>query len=84
MGQTNFSLAKLTVSIVFLAILSVAAQAQFRAGVQGVVTDNSGGVIPGATVVLTNKETNQTQQTISSDAGFYRFSNLAPGLPRFK
>jgi outer membrane receptor protein involved in Fe transport len=61
-------------------MLSFVANAQFRAGVQGVVTDNSGSVIPGATVTLTNKETNQSQQTESSEGGFYRFTGLAPGL----
>ncbi|HYJ90648.1 MAG TPA: carboxypeptidase-like regulatory domain-containing protein, partial [Pyrinomonadaceae bacterium] len=53
--------------------------AQFRAGVQGTVTDTAGGVVGGATVTLTNKETNQTQTTTTSDAGFYGFTGLAPG-----
>lgn len=53
--------------------------AQFRAGVQGVVSDGAGGVVPGATVTLTNKDTNQTQTTQSSSDGFYRFASLAPG-----
>lgn len=66
--------------IALLAIFSIIANAQFRAGIQGVVTDNAGGTVPGATVTLTNKETNQTQTTETSDDGFYRFSNLAPGL----
>jgi hypothetical protein len=66
--------------IALLAMLSFVANAQFRAGVQGVVTDNSGSVVPGAAVTLTNKETNQSQQTESSEGGFYRFTGLAPGL----
>jgi len=53
--------------------------AQFRAGVQGTVTDSAGGVVGGATVTLSNKETNQSQTTTSSDAGFYSFTGLAPG-----
>jgi hypothetical protein len=59
--------------------LSVAALAQFRAGIQGTVTDNNGGVVPEATVTLLNIDTNQTQTTTASDSGFYRFSGLAPG-----
>lgn len=66
--------------LAIIALSALIANAQFRAGIQGVVTDNSGSVVPGATVTLTNKETNQTQQTESSDGGFYRFSSLAPGL----
>lgn len=60
--------------------LSVAANAQFRAGVQGSVTDTVGAVVSGASVTLTNTETNQTQTTVTSDDGFYRFTGLAPGI----
>src|SRR5437868_13828362 len=52
---------------------------QFRAGIQGTVTDNAGGTIAGAKVTLTNKETNQSQAAQTSDQGFYSFTNLAPG-----
>lgn len=79
MRQATFRLTRLAGCIALLAILAVAANAQFRAGVQGTVSDNSGAVIPGATVTLTNKETNQSQQTESSEGGFYRFTGLAPG-----
>jgi hypothetical protein len=73
-------IARSLVTITFTLFLSLAVSAQFRAAVQGVVSDNSGGVVPNASVTLTNKETNQTQVTKTSDEGFYRFSNLAPGL----
>ncbi len=63
----------------FVLLLSITASAQFRAGVQGSVTDAQGGAIIGATVTLTNKETNKTQQTTTGDEGFYRFSELPPG-----
>jgi hypothetical protein len=61
-------------------ISGLTAAAQFRAGIQGTVTDSAGGTVAGATVTLTNKETNQTQTTTTSDEGFYRFTGLAPGL----
>lgn len=80
MRQATFGLVRLMGCIALLAMLSFVANAQFRAGVQGVVTDNSGSVVPGATVTLTNKETNQSQRTESSEGGFYRFTGLAPGL----
>ncbi|HVF50580.1 MAG TPA: TonB-dependent receptor [Pyrinomonadaceae bacterium] len=60
-------------------LCAVGAQAQFRAGVQGTVTDATGAVIPEATVTLTNNETNRTQTTTSNEEGFYRFTGLAPG-----
>ena len=63
----------------FVVLISATASAQFRAGIQGSVTDAQGGAIVGATVTLTNKETNKTQQTTTSNEGFYRFSELPPG-----
>lgn len=70
----------LLTSFFLLLMLAPVCLAQFRAGVQGTVTDNAGGTIAGATVTLTNKETNQSQQAQTSEDGFYRFSNLPPGL----
>ena len=65
--------------LAFVFLLSATASAQFRAGVQGTVTDSAGGVVPGARVVLTNKETGQQQEATTSGEGFYRFSSLPPG-----
>src|SRR5882724_8758257 len=60
-------------------ILSAAlAQAQYRASIQGVVTDPQGAVIPGATVTLTNLETNQVTTAKSNEAGIYNFGALPP------
>jgi hypothetical protein len=63
----------------FVLLFSVTASAQFRAGVQGSVTDAQGGSVVGATVTLTFNDTGKTQQTTTSDEGFYRFSGLPPG-----
>ncbi|MGI9036096.1 MAG: TonB-dependent receptor domain-containing protein, partial [Pyrinomonadaceae bacterium] len=60
-------------------MLSISANAQFKAALQGTVTDTTGAAIPGATAVLTNVETSKAVQTVSSDNGFYRFNGLAPG-----
>ncbi len=64
---------------VLIFCFAIIANAQFRAGIQGSVSDSAGAVVPNATVTLTNKETGQTQQTVASNDGFYRFSGLAPG-----
>jgi hypothetical protein len=53
-------------------------QAQYRASIQGVVTDPQGGVISGVTVTLKNLETNQTQTTTTDDNGIYNFNSLPP------
>ena len=55
------------------------ASAQFRAGVQGTVADQSGGAIPGATVVVLNQETGVSNDTVTNETGFYRVSGLPPG-----
>lgn len=65
--------------LLFVAGFAVIANAQFKAGIQGSVTDEAGGTVPGATVTLNNKETSETKKTVSSDDGFYRFTGLAPG-----
>ena len=77
MRQATFKLINLLGCFVLLAIV---ANAQFKAGIQGTVTDNAGAIVADENVTLTSKETNQTQQTKTSDGGFYRFSGLAPGL----
>ena len=65
--------------LLLLCCAAIPAHAQFRANVQGTVSDSTGAVVPGATVTLTNNETNKSQTTVTSDEGFYRFSGLAPG-----
>jgi len=52
----------------------------FTATVTGVVTDPSGGVVPNATVTITNTGNNQTRTTTSSTNGSYTVSQLLPGL----
>jgi hypothetical protein len=53
------------------------ALAQYRASLQGTVTDPQGGVVPGATVILTDTETNRTLETITNESGVYVFTALA-------
>ena len=55
------------------------ADAQYRAAVQGTVTDASGGAVPGVAIVATNQATGVATDTVSGDAGFYRISGLSPG-----
>ena len=51
---------------------------QFRASLQGTVTDPTGAIIPGATVTLTDNATNHTSTTTSSGSGVYTFNALPP------
>ncbi|MBI3679049.1 MAG: carboxypeptidase regulatory-like domain-containing protein [Acidobacteria bacterium] len=53
-----------------------------RAGVQGVVTDSSGGVMVGAVVKVSNLDTGVTNRALTNEVGFYAFPLLEQG--RFK
>ena len=43
------------------------------------MADQSGGAIPGATVVVLNQETGVSNDTVTNETGFYRVSGLPPG-----
>jgi len=49
------------------------------AGVSGVVSDPNGAVVPGATITLVNRRTNQISTYTTKDDGAYRFSLLEAG-----
>ncbi|OFW39666.1 MAG: hypothetical protein A3J28_12520 [Acidobacteria bacterium RIFCSPLOWO2_12_FULL_60_22] len=50
--------------------------------IQGTVTDTSGAVIPGATITVTNMETNLQRTATSNSSGLFGASNLPPGRYR--
>src|SRR5262245_4593669 len=58
---------------------SVAGAQVDRATLSGVVKDNSGGIVPGATVVVTSLATNLEARQITTAAGAYQIVNLIPG-----
>ena len=78
MNRTMSSVVRVTTCAVFLLLFLGSANAQFKAGIQGTVTDAGGGLVPEAKITLLNTETGKTQETTSSDEGFYRLSGLAP------
>src|SRR5713226_6965190 len=55
---------------------------EFRGTILGRVTDPSGGVIPGATVVVTNEQTNVVSKTVTEADGAYAVPFLIPGTYR--
>ncbi|MGB9028982.1 MAG: carboxypeptidase-like regulatory domain-containing protein, partial [Acidobacteriaceae bacterium] len=68
-------------ALLFASLLLFAApalHAQFGGSLNGTVTDTSGAVIPGATVVLTNPATQAAKTTTTNATGFYTFTELAP------
>lgn len=69
---------RVVVLVSLVVLVTVAAHAQYRASIQGVITDPQGAIVPGAKVTLTNLETGKTQETTSNDAGIYNFGALPP------
>jgi hypothetical protein len=65
--------------------LAVDARAQrIKSTLSGVVTDPSGGSIPGAEVVLTNEGTNASATFVTTDTGAFTFPFLDPGTYTLK
>src|SRR5436189_6382039 len=63
-----------------LVLVSIPAFAQSGTGVlTGQVTDQSGAVVPGGTVTVTNQATNEGHVVQSDTTGFYRVVSLQPG-----
>ncbi len=65
-------------AVLFL-FLPIALHAQFSASLSGTVEDNTGAVIPNATLTLTQDATQAKKTTTASGEGSYRFNELAPG-----
>ena len=60
------------------AAITPAGAQQFTGGVRGAVRD-ANGVIPGATVTLTNEATNISRDVVTNDVGQFNFPAVAPG-----
>jgi hypothetical protein len=72
------------VPVIVVLISTPAATQSFYGSLISVTQDAQGGVIPGATVVLTNTATNERREGVSSEDGTYRFVNLVPGTYRLE
>ncbi len=77
----GFSGRRIRVSLLLLALavpgLSLAQTTLGR--VAGTVLDTSGAVLPGATITLTNQQTNQSQTTVSNQVGGFVFPGVQVG-----
>jgi hypothetical protein len=71
-------------AMVTLALLPSTALAQSTSGIRGSVTDEQGGAIPGANIVLRNQATGEERATISDRTGLYQIVSLPVGLYRLE
>ncbi len=77
----NRVLARLSLLAVagILAFPPLAAAQMTRGAISGTVRDVSGAIVPGATVTVTNVDTNATRSVVTDAQGFYRVPALEPG-----
>lgn len=62
-----------------LLAVSVFGQGTDLGTIRGVVTDGSGGMIPGASVEVTDQQTNQTRRSTTNENGIYEVTALRSG-----
>ncbi len=61
-----------------ITFLCATASAQFRASIQGTITDPQGAVVPNATLTLTDTDTGRVLTATSNASGVYNFNALPP------
>ncbi len=78
-GNRARTAARIVMSIctVFHCAASAFGQA-VRGSISGLVTDQTGAIIPGATVKAVNDATGVARSTVTSDGGLYTFVSLNP------
>src|SRR5579863_9448939 len=79
--QLRFSMRAIALAL-FLCCIGATfgyAQATNTGTIVGTVTDQSGAVIPDATITLTDISTNDNRSTVSGSTGQYVFVNVPPG-----
>src|SRR4029453_1972696 len=72
----RLTLAALLLSL-FLPLLAFSQGGNSQLG--GVATDQSGALLPGVTITVTNTDTGVTNTTITKESGAYNFPSLQPG-----
>ncbi len=67
-------------SVLLVGLFSTPLFAQSQGQINGVVTDSTGGVVPGVTVTAVEQQTGLSRDTISAANGFYTFPSLRPTI----
>ena len=70
-------------ALYLVAFLMIAAPAAFAQGASGIITgmvaDETGAMLPGATVTIRNEDTGATRELITGEGGRFRAVDLSPG-----
>src|SRR5215813_7474388 len=81
-STASAAVAQLSTVLILLFVVSAVTMFAQTAGsgtIIGTVTDQSGAVVPDATVTITDKATNTATRTTTNSAGHYVFANVNPG-----
>jgi outer membrane receptor protein involved in Fe transport len=78
-GPVSLKLALIAALILLVAFPSASWAQRSAAAINGTVRDTTGAVIPDATIVLTNTETNVAQTALTNATGEYVVLNILPG-----
>jgi Carboxypeptidase regulatory-like domain len=74
----------LMVIVALLAFGNVANAQTITGSISGAVTDATGGIIPGANVMLTSEKTGQARGSTTDSEGRFNFAALQPGAYALK
>jgi hypothetical protein len=75
----NGSRTFLTACVLFVMAAVVSGQRTQRAGLNGLITDQSGAVLPGVTITLVNKDEGLKRETVTNELGRFVLALVPPG-----
>jgi Carboxypeptidase regulatory-like domain/TonB dependent receptor len=78
--RDRLALASILVAGIVLAVSAPVAGAQALGGMNGVISDSSGAVVPSAKVTATNHATGVVSHAVSSSSGEFVITDLIPGV----
>src|SRR5206468_10917251 len=81
-GACGLSLRVIVPAILIITSATSAAAQAVKGSLLGNITDEAGLPIPGATVTITETNTNISYTAVTNESGFYNFSNLKDGTYR--
>ena len=70
MNHLSMSFIRIIVSTILLPFAAGVVSAQFKASIQGTVTDSTGGLVPSVKITLTYSATGKSQEVETNDEGF--------------
>lgn len=80
MGRHKSQAVRTIVLFVFACLAASCAFAQFSSGVEGIVHDASGAVIPGAKITLTDTRLNVTKNATTNGTGYFRIDSIGASI----